>query len=75
MPPWTPNSSRFTIPCELDLPAVLDGIEANRRRWFSMILKWMFPGGKSLPHVVVSHNARFDPVRHFPSLASSPWQS
>lgn len=28
----------------------------------SMILKWMFPGGKSLPHVVVSHNARFDPV-------------
>lgn len=27
-----------------------------------MILKWMFPGGKSLPHVVVSHNARFDPV-------------
>jgi hypothetical protein len=28
----------------------------------SMVLKWMFPGGKSLPHVVVSHNARFDPV-------------
>lgn len=27
-----------------------------------MILKWMFPGGKSLPHVIVSHNARFDPV-------------
>ncbi|GFZ47203.1 hypothetical protein JCM24511_04946 [Saitozyma sp. JCM 24511] len=29
-----------------------------------MILKWMFPGGKSLPHVVVSHNARFDPHFH-----------
>lgn len=29
-----------------------------------MILKWMFPGGKSLPHVIVSHNARFDPHFH-----------
>nr|XP_031860292.1 uncharacterized protein CI109_004176 [Kwoniella shandongensis]KAA5527364.1 hypothetical protein CI109_004176 [Kwoniella shandongensis] len=29
-----------------------------------MILKWMFPGGKSLPHVVVSHNARCDPHYH-----------
>ncbi|KAH8083132.1 Extradiol ring-cleavage dioxygenase, class III enzyme, subunit B [Filobasidium floriforme] len=29
-----------------------------------MVLKWMFPGGKSLPHVVVSHNARFDPHFH-----------
>ncbi|KAG7530444.1 hypothetical protein FFLO_05043 [Filobasidium floriforme] len=29
-----------------------------------MILKWMFPGGKSLPHVVVGHNARFDPHFH-----------
>jgi hypothetical protein len=29
-----------------------------------MILKWMFPGGKSLPHVIVSHNARFDPVSY-----------
>ncbi|WWC64313.1 uncharacterized protein I303_106923 [Kwoniella dejecticola CBS 10117] len=29
-----------------------------------IILKWMFPGGKSLPHVVVSHNARCDPHFH-----------
>ena len=34
-----------------------------------MILKWMFPGGKSLPHVVVSHNARFDPVSRRPGLS------
>lgn len=29
-----------------------------------MILKWMFPGGRSLPHCVVSHNARWDPHFH-----------
>jgi aromatic ring-opening dioxygenase catalytic subunit (LigB family) len=29
-----------------------------------MIQKWMFPHGKSLPTVIVSHNARFDPHFH-----------
>lgn len=29
-----------------------------------MIQKWMFPKGKSLPTVIVSHNARFDPHFH-----------
>lgn len=29
-----------------------------------MIQKWMFPYGKSLPTVIVSHNARFDPQFH-----------
>jgi hypothetical protein len=66
---WIPSLSRFTIPCEsrVELGGSFHGclkLKGNLSLILaSMILKWMFPGGKSLPHVIVSHNARFDPVR------------
>ncbi|WOO78223.1 4,5-DOPA dioxygenase extradiol [Vanrija pseudolonga] len=45
----------FDVKLEKDFEEVHDSF---------MVLKWMFPGGKSLPHVVVSHNARCDPGFH-----------
>lgn len=66
--PWIQNLNRFTIPCESDARSSKRGVAEELTpaelpyATYSMVLKWMFPGGKSLPHVVVSHNARFDPV-------------